>query len=407
MQGLLSSAAAPALLLAALLAPAPASGLARKADKAALIQLFKLLGGPYWTHNDGWDPDGGTDPCNLEERWRGVGCIDPCDIYRDGPTCAFGRITALTLRDNNLTGSITNWTGVGALHNLSWIDMSINEISGSLPAEIGNIQNIEVINMAWNRLDGGLPTTMGALNANGYASLNELSFEYNQMGGTLPSELGLLTKVRMFNFGHNSISGTIPAELTNLTEAQVLYVSGNSLSGSLPEELGKMADLRFLNASDNSLSGTLPPSVGALRALHDLSLYVNEISGSVPQELGDAYLLRHLRMSDNKLDGNLTRWTSMGDLRQLITLDLYNNQMVGDVPAALQNLTSLQYLYLDNQHYKPLRQKYCRQRLPDNGKYNYRIVRDEYVQMTSVVCEDMHDTNFAFNSLQVSGVYPD
>ena len=56
---------------------------------------------------------------------------------------------------------------------------------------------------------------------------------------------------------------------------------------------------------------------------------------------------------------------------------------------------------------KPLRQKYCRQRLPNNGKYNYRIVRDEYLQMTSVVCEDMHDTNFAFNSLQSSAVYPE
>ncbi len=53
--------------------------------------------------------------------------------------------------------------------------------------------------------------------------------------------------------------------------------------------------------------------------------------------------------------------------------------MHGDVPAAIQNLTSLQYLYLDNVHYTPLRQKYCRQRLPNNGKYNYRIVRDEYV----------------------------
>lgn len=31
--------------------------------------------------------------------------------------------------------------------------------------------------------------------------------------------------------------------------------------------------------------------------------------------------------------------------------------MDGEVPPAIQNLTSLQYLYLDNQHYKPLRQK--------------------------------------------------
>jgi hypothetical protein len=48
--------------------------LARKADKAALIDLFKLLGGPHWTNNDGWDPDGGADPCEVEQRWYGVGC---------------------------------------------------------------------------------------------------------------------------------------------------------------------------------------------------------------------------------------------------------------------------------------------------------------------------------------------
>jgi len=86
-------------------------------------------------------------------------------------------------------------------------------------------------------------------------------------------------------------------------------------------------------------------------------------------------------------------------------LDLYNNQMYGEVPPSVQNLTSLQYLYLDNEHYKPLRQKYCRQRIPNNGKYSYTIVREQYQEMTSVICEDMHDTNYAFNSLQASGVY--
>lgn len=383
-------------------------GLARRADKEALLHFFRLLGGPHWFNNDGWDPDGGADPCSFEGRWHGVGCIDPCDIYRDGPSCAFGRITALNLRDNNLTGSITNWTGIGDLNNLTWIDLSVNSISGSLPAEIGNIQNVEMINFAWNSLEGGLPTTMGMLNSNGFAEMNEMSFEFNNMEGTLPSELGLLTKLRMFNFHMaGKISGSIPAQLTNLTDLQVFYLGGNRLSGSLPEELGKLGSVRFLNASTNNISGTVPPSIGTLTNLNDLSLFQNSISGSLPLELGNLYPLRYLRMQENRLDGNLTRLTTLGNLRQLITLDLYNNQMGGDVPASLQNLTSLQYLYLDNQHYKPLRQKYCRQRLPNNGKYNYRIVRDEYVQMTSVVCEDMHDTNFAFNSLQESGVYPD
>ena len=46
-----------------------------------------------------------------------------------------------------------------------------------------------------------------------------------------------------------------------------------------------------------------------------------------------------------------------------------------------------------------------RQRLPNLGKYNYRIVRDEYLRMTAMVCDEMHDTSFTFNSLQESGVY--
>lgn len=400
-------AARVASLLAIAALPQIVRSKARKADKAALIHFFKLMNGPYWTKNDGWDPDGGGDPCDHTARWYGVGCIDPCDIYRDGASCAFGRITALHLRDNNLTGSITNWTGIGELHNMSWIDLAVNSISGTMPAEIGNINNIEVLNMAWNNLEGGLPNTLGYLNSNGAYNVNELSFEWNSLQGTLPSELGLLTKLRMFNFGMNSISGSIPPELTNLTELQVLYVHGNQLGGELPEEIGKLSQLRFLNVSENNISGTVPPSVGGLRDLNDFTAFDNKISGSLPTELGDLYGLRHLRMQQNRLNGNVTKFTTLGNLRNLVTLDLYENMMTGDVPASIQNLTSLEYLYMDNQHYKPLRQKYCRQRLPNNGKYNYRIVREEYQQMTSVVCENMHDTNFAFNPLQVSGVYPD
>ena len=92
----------------------------------------------------------------------------------------------------------------------------------------------------------------------------------------------------------------------------------------------------------------------------------------------------------------------MGDLRQLITLDMYNNQMYGAVPASVQNLTSLQYLYLDNQHYKPLRQKYCGQRMnPRLGKYSWRAIREQYHEMMSTHCPDdeIFSTEHTFNSL--------
>ena len=60
---------------------------------------------------------------------------------------------------------------------------------------------------------------------------------------------------------------------------------------------------------------------------------------------------------------------SIGKLLQLRYLDIYNNQMTGDVPASIKNLTNLKTLYLQNEHLTPVRQRYCRQRIPNVGKF--------------------------------------
>ncbi len=40
-----------------------------------------------------------------------------------------------------------------------------------------------------------------------------------------------------------------------------------------------------------------------------------------------------------------------------------------------------------------------------HGRYSWRIVREEYQAMTSVLCEEPYDTAFTFNALQDSGLY--
>ena len=107
-----------------------------------------------------------------------------------------------------------------------------------------------------------------------------------------------------------------------------------------------------------------------------------------------------------------------GIARAAQTLDLFDNQMVGDMPPEFKHLKSLRFLYLQNEHYWPLRHFYCRQRLPHyswgkakyGGKYNWMMVAHNYDMMTTSTihgddhCIDPHDTTFAFNSLQDSGV---
>ena len=136
----------------------------------------------------------------------------------------------------------------------------------------------------------------------------------------------------------------------------------------------------------------------------------------LPPELGKLTSLVYLRLYNNALTADLSRHGSIGELEQLEVLDLYNNSMVGDMPPQFANLKSLKYLYLQNEHYWPLRHFYCRQRLPKatwgkgGTKYNWVVVAQMYETMTTSTvqgdrrCIDPHDTTFAFNSLQDSGV---
>ena len=42
----------------------------------------------------------------------------------------------------------------------------------------------------------------------------------------------------------------------------------------------------------------------------------------------------------------------------------------------------------------------CQERIPRNGKYNWRIVRDEYPVMMAKYCPEPYDVQFAFEPLQ-------
>ena len=104
-----------------------------------------------------------------------------------------------------------------------------------------------------------------------------------------------------------------------------------------------------------------------------------------------------IHLERNNLTGSITNWTEV-------------------MPPQFANLKSLKYLYLQNEHYWPLRHFYCRQRLPKatwgkgGTKYNWVVVAQMYETMTTSTvqgdrrCIDPHDTTFAFNSLQDSGV---
>ena len=86
-------------------------------DREALIALYNATNGASWHNKDNW---GTTAPLG---QWHGV------------TTDANGRVTRLDLNNNQLSGSIP--TELGSLSNLEALSLSQNQLSGPIPSELG------------------------------------------------------------------------------------------------------------------------------------------------------------------------------------------------------------------------------------------------------------------------------
>ena len=84
------------------------------------------------------------------------------------------------------------------------------------------------------------------------------SHNETRLAGTVPSELGGLSELRMLVLSGNYLNGNIPPELGGLTKLSWLDLSDNYLSGSIPQELKNLTNLRFLYLSGNGFTGCIP-----------------------------------------------------------------------------------------------------------------------------------------------------
>lgn len=112
----------------------------------------------------------------------------------------------------------------------------------------------------------------------------ELSLSENNLSGSIPPELGKLTKLEWLDLADNRLQGPIPPELGNLTNLESLFLSNNRLRGPIPSELGKLSGLEGLSLWGNELRGLIPPELFNLTNLNFLFLGLgNQLSGCVPE----------------------------------------------------------------------------------------------------------------------------
>lgn len=167
----------------------------------------------------------------------------------------------------------------------------------------------------------------------------ELRQDDNNLSGPLPASIGNLSELKIFFFPRNKLSGALPTTLGNLTHLLFLVLPNNQLSGPLPFTLGNLTNLYYVDVSWNQLSGPIPATIGNLANLTQLLLYRNQLSGPIPATMGNLTNLNYLGLQDNQLSGPIP--TTLGALQRLNYLLVRNNQLCGYIPESFQNLTAL------------------------------------------------------------------
>ena len=196
-------------------------------DRTALMELYDATGGSNWTDSANWDTDEPVD------RWKGV------------RTDEEGRVVELNLHVNNLTGSIP--AALGDLTDLERLELYENALSGPIPSEMGKLVNLQNLRLDRNRLSGKIPPELGNL-----TNLSDLDLERNTLTGEIPAEIGGLTTLDSLDFRRNNLTGAVPPEFGDLSNVRNIKLSNNQLTSPLPLSMTKLTKLDLLWMHNNA-----------------------------------------------------------------------------------------------------------------------------------------------------------
>ncbi|XVE80992.1 hypothetical protein DITRI_Ditri15bG0026600 [Diplodiscus trichospermus] len=160
----------------------------------------------------------------------------------------FSNLKSLSVSDNRLNGSI-DIKEFCALSNLESLDMSLNEINQFVTSK-DNYAEVEIV----------FSTKRSVYNYTGNILnfFSGIDLSCNQLLGTIPPELGNLSEIQALNLSHNNLTGPIPSSFSKFKHIESLDLSYNNLNGRIPSQLTELNTLSVFTVAHNNLSGPLP-----------------------------------------------------------------------------------------------------------------------------------------------------
>lgn len=110
------------------------------------------------------------------------------------------------------------------LDKLVRVDLRDNFITGPLPSSLGKLMYLRDLNLYENQINGTIPLELFWNDDNDFhRGLENITIARNFITGTLSTYIGELKQLRIFYAGYNAISGTIPSELGLLSKISKFF----------------------------------------------------------------------------------------------------------------------------------------------------------------------------------------
>lgn len=169
--------------------------------------------------------------------------------------------------------------------------------AGTIPSQLGALTESVIFSASYNQLSGTIPTQVGLWpkllwlhlwvhqpsffqfpSQVSHPTFDVLS-EFNALTGPLPIET-IHPSIHSIAVAYNSLTGPLPSQIgrfNQLGEGLHLgipfpngqfWLGGNHFSGTIPSEIGNMAESFFISMGDNSLTGSIPTELGQLSGIY-------------------------------------------------------------------------------------------------------------------------------------------
>ncbi|ESW33098.1 hypothetical protein PHAVU_001G043000 [Phaseolus vulgaris] len=163
--------------------------------------------------------------------------------------CQMSSLIILDIAHNTISGHIPNC--LPNIKTLLFNNVSKNKLSFSFPtsrnAYIYESDNLELVTKGRvSKYDRNLH----------FMTLIDMSS--NNLSGTIPPQMFSLMGLSSLNLSNNNLSGKILNEIGNMKNLESLDFSKNQLGGEIPQSLSSLSFLAYLNISFNNLRGKIP-----------------------------------------------------------------------------------------------------------------------------------------------------